>query len=511
MVDLMVSKHGALYWLVAILVGGFVGFGATLGGPAFGLAGLPLLISLLLRGSRPVVYGVLALIALASDGWNPSEPNYMNIFRVNFGRIYLMEWIGYAGIFLHLVRKVLAREQFCVPPHAKWPLLIAVCFALMMPLSAVLGLYLGNDTREALGYLEWRALFLSLLVYAVIVLENPRTEELYRYIWFYVAVVSLRGMHGIIKYLLGHGDYHPAVGTIVFIDSGVLVSMVACILLVTAMLGFGTHIKNVILLVAVLTPMGFSVVASLRRNVWVGLLAGLAVVGALLPGNRRLKMLVPVGFGAAAVMAFSDWWGSTVLGDRVMSTLSFLKNPDMVFAPADKNSLPFHVYDLLDAWNYIRKAPITGYGFGAHYVRILTAMTGVMGDEVIPNFVHNQYLHFWLKMGVMGLALYVGWIAVVIVHAVRRAKKLSHDNMDKPLLVGAVAFLVGSMAMQMWDASLIGQTKMPLLFAGAMAVATLSGTKHTEGSGDEQPAAQAGHCADQDLDAFRPPLGSAPS
>lgn len=474
------------FWQIMAL-GIIIGAGTSLNAwiPSLLVAGVITAMVLYARGTTPLVYLVITLVALGSDGWDPGGSIAFNPFRIQISRIYAMEFFIYGLIAVRMFLWLRRRTTVKLEPSVRLPLILAAVFCALMPFSAILGVAMGNDIQEALGYGEWRALFMAGIAYIAIVLERPGQATLNRAVWFAFWTTVARGVFGSAKYLLGYGDYHPGIGSIVFIDSTVLILMSAFVLLAVctwALDQFRAGGQNSVLVLFGLLPMVFSLVASLRRNIWLGLLIGLCGVLLWLPPKQRGKLtlagLVAAGFSVIGLFLFNNELTGSIM-ERVQETLGYILNPTDALSIAESNTLPFHLYDLLDGWNYVLQSPWIGHGFGAHYPRVLTALQGVMGEEVSPNFIHNQYLHLWLKMGVLGFLTYVSWVAVVLVRTVRAAKQ-APPSFERSLLTAIGSFLLAQIAMQMWNASLIGQTKMPLIFASVMAVATVTAARLKE-------------------------------
>jgi O-antigen ligase len=55
------------------------------------------------------------------------------------------------------------------------------------------------------------------------------------------------------------------------------------------------------------------------------------------------------------------------------------------------------------AWQVIKTAPIIGTGIGTYY--IVSSPYKIVGDNDAGYFVHNDFLQFWLELGLVGLSL----------------------------------------------------------------------------------------------------------
>jgi O-antigen ligase len=162
---------------------------------------------------------------------------------------------------------------------------------------------------------------------------------------------------------------------------------------------------------------------SLNRNMWAGLLFGLAVL--LVLGGVRVRRPVMLGtvalVGAVAIIAIAG-----VQVDR--GPLSgFAQRGETLFSPqktTQENSLQDRGKETEQAWRMFKQHPVSGIGPGAEF--------GVYFDEQQPGgaykrtkqlFLHNQYLYLLLICGIPGLLAFLAFLGTSIASARRRLQE----------------------------------------------------------------------------------------
>ena len=154
---------------------------------------------------------------------------------------------------------------------------------------------------------------------------------------------------------------------------------------------------------------------SLNRNMWAGLLLGLAVL--MFIGGVRVRRPVGIGVlalvGAVALIAIAG-----IQVDR--GPLSgFAERGQTLFSPektTQENSLQDRGKETEQAWRTIKEHPAIGIGPGAEF--------GVYFDELQPGgmtykrthqlFLHNQYLYVLLICGIPGLLAFLGFLTASV-------------------------------------------------------------------------------------------------
>jgi len=152
---------------------------------------------------------------------------------------------------------------------------------------------------------------------------------------------------------------------------------------------------------------------------------------------------------------------------RYTEVVQFVQAPENV-TPGD--TFAFHVFDIVDGWEKVKEHPLFGQGFGGQTERNLTLLPIAWGGDVGTGMVHNQYLTFWLKLGVAGPILMLWLLARFFLHCRHNLNSLS-PKFASAVVVGICAALWADVAMEFWGTGWIGNTKMPIVIFLSMALA----------------------------------------
>ena len=108
------------------------------------------------------------------------------------------------------------------------------------------------------------------------------------------------------------------------------------------------------------------------------------------------------------------------------------------------------VYYLESGWDMIRRAPWLGQGLGSYAVLYPQYKQPQARETRYP---HNIVCQFWVEIGLVGLLLWVAWIAVVFGLAIGRLRRTRSGPPAMALtmlLVGAAAFLFDNLFEMTW-------------------------------------------------------------
>jgi O-antigen ligase len=347
-----------------------------------------------------------------------------------------------------------------------------------LPVFALYGLLLGHPLQYAVGYYEWRCIFIAILFYFLVTSifqEYRDLRKLWR--WFFL-IASAKALYSLVLVITNISPPLPLVFGQGPVDEGPEIIMyLFAALQAGAILAFHAE-KNrewrAILLAGALIMVA-DVALSQKRTPQLGFLIGLAVLGWYLP--RREKTRWVLGAALLALLIASSGVlasrGSTDSGiaasfSRYNEVMEFVHAPGV--STSGGGTFPFHVFDLIDGWEKIKEAPLLGQGFGGQSERNLSLALLHEGRDFTTGFIHNQYLTFWLKMGVTGPILMVWLLGGFLLHCSRKMKRIS-KTFASATVIGIYAAICADIAMEFWGASWIGNTKTPIVVFLSMALA----------------------------------------
>lgn len=169
------------------------------------------------------------------------------------------------------------------------------------------------------------------------------------------------------------------------------------------------------------------------RGVWVATAAGLLVSAFMHRGwVGAARVLLIGGLALATLVA-----GLSLLRPRMVDAL---EERALGIVPELRAGGSFHwrVVENNEALRRIAERPLTGVGIGGDYKRTISS-SGSFAVET--RYIHNSYLYFPLKMGVLASLVPVAFILAFMLTA-RRVRRL-HDARDRGLLAALCgAFVV---------------------------------------------------------------------
>ena len=85
----------------------------------------------------------------------------------------------------------------------------------------------------------------------------------------------------------------------------------------------------------------------------------------------------------------------------------------------DNTSIGARIYMWNQSWNIISQRPITGWGVGSYPHRWCETVPEVWCNETAKHHPHNQYLMFWMELGLLGLLIYISMIIYLAYRGMR--------------------------------------------------------------------------------------------
>ncbi|MDR7551274.1 MAG: O-antigen ligase family protein [Armatimonadota bacterium] len=259
-------------------------------------------------------------------------------------------------------------------------------FALAIVMSAVYGLRNGGTQI----FYEWRAIALGVCV-AYLTHRIVRPVDVVTATRCLLLLLGARAAVFLLLWLVGTLRV-PPFGAPVW-DGPTLSSAVAAVALGSGLLMSGSARSRFLVFVLVSVSAGL-VLLALRRTYWAELAVSAGIL--LLAGRRKRgqQVAIVVILGLVLTLVFVP---GDVLWPRVMS----LVHPTDTTNPlADTNR--FHIDQVLDAWDAVRRSPIFGVGQGLPFE---TSRLGPTHPESWG--VHNAPLHVWVRFGLLGLVTYL--------------------------------------------------------------------------------------------------------
>jgi O-antigen ligase len=170
----------------------------------------------------------------------------------------------------------------------------------------------------------------------------------------------------------------------------------------------------------VLASMALAIAISFNRNMWLGLIAGLAlmmIVGGPFVRSRLVVAVVAGLTGIALLATFGSATESRVL-DPVVQRGSTLFNPRKV---QSSSSLSDREKETRIAWPQARDNVLTGIGPGVEFGVYNIDFVGPHSKKADPQlFLHNQYLYLLLILGLPGTIAFLLFLAIPMARSFRR-------------------------------------------------------------------------------------------
>jgi O-antigen ligase len=197
---------------------------------------------------------------------------------------------------------------------------------------------------------------------------------------------------------------------------------------------------------ALLAGILLDIVVSYNRNMWVGLILGLVlmgIVGGAVVRGRLIGSIAAVVAALVIFVVFGAGAGSDQIVQPILTRGSTLLNPGKT---SKESSLEDRARETSIAWKTAKEHPVLGVGAGADFgvVQQHPVVSGlyIVGIRTEPQlFLHNQYLYLILIAGVPGLIAFVLFLGSTIVLAWRRRP---HDPSIVALGVGLLLIMVSA-------------------------------------------------------------------
>ena len=408
----------------------------------------------------------LALVLIAYAGLGLAAPRFMlypylallfTISGATFGRvdavalsIYsrgagvllfpLIMWLLLAAMLWTWVSSMFSRRSLnecnALPWFAAWAVLLLGHLAV--------GLALGVPAKEILSVggfsnIVWMAVLVIAVQFAF---RNP--DQLHELMKLIVLVGAAHAAYGLARWLAFGGDpanaYANRLGLdvkLTFFDiNDSLVCWLALSIAMLRLLRPSTRRDSLLWQLIYLGTIGACaacIVLSYRRTAWVGVVLGGAWLLLHLPTRRRVQVALLAAPVMMAGVAYGAWHRlSQTRGARGLGGF-FFDVQSKTFGPESQRLL-----ELKLALSEFLDNPIVGIGSWGRFkgYQLISWHWGPDGGT----FVHSGVLHIAFKTGLVGLILFAGLIAALLVFWRRHAAKI--DAPLQPLAIAGIAGLL---------------------------------------------------------------------
>jgi len=227
-------------------------------------------------------------------------------------------------------------------------------------------------------------------------------------------------------------------------------------------------------------------ILSFTRGYWLGILAGMAVVTALVwtlaPWPERWTVVRRTGFlagGMSAALAVLLVSSSLVGGMSVLQAAGRRFGSSFsVEASSETASNVMRLLEYSQAVDAARQSPVLGKGFGSAFVIV----DPFVGQRSVDPLVHNYYLYITVKMGLVGLAAFI-FLIWRFFRTTLPPLRGERDWVSRVWLIAAIAMTVQVLVISLTNYSLNdANTGAPFAFLWAGAWAVLG--RRGEGEGE---------------------------
>jgi O-antigen ligase len=366
-----------------------------------GLAGLvaplaPIGALLLLRWPLATVLFVVGLVVLFEGPTFGIFTFGSHLYDKIYGDLAVTDVIvalAVVSVGLHLVRM---RRPLLVPRSLRWPSALLV---LAMAVGFVMGHEAGASVRFVLASEDVLAF---LLVLPIVIANLPlRRDQVRQLLYGTVALAIFKAFLGLVEVASGQGQEIERGTHLTYKEPTANWLVMCAILAIVAALVRRARPPRWMLAG---TPLLLaSLLLSYRRSFWIAfvLAAMLVVLLALSPLGRRLLMPVVVSIGAAIWLLGSIHFQSQLpVVKRAVSL-----QPSRVEANVEDR---YRLDERANVIAEIRSHPIAGIGMTIPWKA--TARPLPVEHEGGREYVHFAALWFWLRLGVLGLLAYVGYL-----------------------------------------------------------------------------------------------------
>jgi O-antigen ligase len=352
------------------------------------------------------------------------------------------------------------------------PLLLFIAIG---PLFAVWGMINGATFLNAAT--DYRVAYRSVAVFLLAVTSLRTQRQAITAAGLMVGAGVLRVLLGDAKFFLHHGEKYFLGGVNVpvpFIeqaDAQVCALVAVCALAYLLWPAQVPPLKQLLLGALVFLAASSGTILTLRRSAWLTMGVGMLVVGLFAIAKKRTWVMV-----AALLVALTV---TLVVGGRQTNKLVDIGRVAVRITAAlgeqpqsGVTSESVHYGELQDAIANVAEKPILGWGLG----HLLKRRASAVVAELIPTpgrlmRVHDVYLDIWVKMGIVGLGIFLWWVIATTARIGRRARAMYREKGPYSWLYGGLfATWIGYLFASLGTTMIFGGNRIGIMFFGVAAV-----------------------------------------
>ena len=293
----------------------------------------------------------------------------------------------------------------------------------------------GTSTKMSL--FELRPLLSYLLIFPIV--ASTRTiDRLRRGAMIVVAAGAIAAVETVWQYV--HGEGNPALfaSGAIRVQDTVEEYQIAGIIVGLVLLGVMRHGRGRFGVGALVTINSVGLAFTFQRGAWLAVLAGApAALLAVSPQIRRLvaRWVVAIVVSALLGLIFLNGLSSHRVGNPVSAAESLLSLQKVSTDPSNQ----YRVAEWTAAVTEARRHPVLGIGLGSSVCfqsPVFNSVYQSTGVGFCQYYIHNSYVWFWLKLGILGLAAMLLLAVVTLRHGWQAARCGSSQGR----ILGAAAF-----------------------------------------------------------------------
>jgi O-Antigen ligase len=388
--------------LVAAAIAAVTALLAFAGVHKLGTAGLfaPLIlvIAVALLSRPTVTVPLVVALAVLCEGetfgiFNFTSELYVQIYK-DTSLLDVLVALAVASVAIDLLRN---RRPFYCPRPLIVPLAI---LALAMIVGVVVGHAAGGSLRFVITS-EYTLAYLLFLPLAVVNLDLDQ-RQMTRLLGGAMALAIVKSVVGLVEFASHAGPMVEGVSGLTYYEP--TANWLILIALLSLVVAGVTRVKPPLWMILGSPLLASCLLLSYRRSFWIAAVLGLLLI--LLLGTTTLgrRQLAAAGLAVIAgiwLLGSVHFQSQSPLAKRVTSLA-----PTKIEASAEDS---YRLDERANVLSEIREHPITGLGMTIPWAATARTLSLESGGE-LREYVHFAALWFWLKLGVLGLCAYIGFI-----------------------------------------------------------------------------------------------------